>query len=159
MRSERRRWQWGPATCLANLPPDSGLSLVEVAEVKRERGGEQGRVCRAGPQLPRPAAAVPQDGPPAEAPSSSRLTGILRSLSDTRNRTFGRDSADAKVWRPFSSESGEAGLATATAAAFHPVEGGSDARVGLKHLMAHVALGVGALNDELLAAETAESHV
>jgi hypothetical protein len=58
-----------------------------------EEGSKEERVAQR-PQLPRPVTAVPPQ-PPADAPSSSRLTGILRSPLDSCNRTFGRCSQRA----------------------------------------------------------------
>jgi hypothetical protein len=71
-----------------SIPPVSGLSLTKQPEEESEEGSKEERVAQR-PHLPRPVAAVPPQ-PPADAPSSSPLTGILRSPLDSRNRTFGR---------------------------------------------------------------------
>jgi hypothetical protein len=69
------------------IPPDSGLSKARPSE--RERGGEQGRAKT-------PDGRTPSTGyhhsprPPAEAPASSRLTGILGCLSHLRHRASDR---------------------------------------------------------------------
>jgi len=66
----------------------SGLRpMARPDREESEEGSKEERVAQR-PQLPRPVTAVPPQ-PPADAPSSSRLTGILRSPLDSRNRTFG----------------------------------------------------------------------
>jgi hypothetical protein len=68
------------------FPPDSGLFHA--------RGSRGERRSEAGSRAPsRPKKANSPAGPRVEAPSSSRLTGILRSPSDSRNGTSGRGSA------------------------------------------------------------------
>jgi hypothetical protein len=78
------------------IPPDSGLSKARPSE--RERGGEQGRAKS-------PDGRTPSTGyhhsprPPAEAPASSRLTGILGCLSHLRHRASDRVSRRVRRMR------------------------------------------------------------
>jgi hypothetical protein len=59
----------------------------------RERGGEQGENVSPNRCDSLGRLVIPQDWPPAEALTSSRLTAILRPGSDSRNATFGRGSS------------------------------------------------------------------
>ena len=67
--------------------PDSGPSIQEQPKRREARRGAEG-----GGALPHRLPPAPQPGRRPQAPSLSRLTGILRSASYSRNRPFGRGS-------------------------------------------------------------------
>ena len=79
-------------------------SLIEAAGVEESEEGSKGRTSLPTAATPSAGWLIPQDWPPAEAPTSSRLTGILRPSSDSRNATFGRgprrSSRGSSCWAP-----------------------------------------------------------
>jgi hypothetical protein len=68
-------------------------SLIEAAGVEESEEGSKGKTSLPTAATPSAGWLIPQDWPPAEAPTSSRLTGILRPGSDSRNATIGRGSS------------------------------------------------------------------